>query len=324
MNALFFHTEDVICKKGDTSDSMFLIRKGLVGVYADYGTKGRTLLAVLGKGKFFGEMGVIDNAARSADVVALEDCELIEIRSDDFTSFVNENVDEVVAIMENLCERLKATNGYLEKAGRTVSRFWDANGEVKGTSAGKFKSIISYTLKVFGLNGKEKDPMPFYRPGEILFEQGDVGTYMFRILSGEAAVYTDYGTGAQKEIAVLTKGALFGEMAVIAGERRTATVVAKTDLDVTSVANGKLKSFLRSHPEDALTILRNLSAKLRSTTAKYIETLAAIAEFVGGEKGQLGQYVGGDEFITYAEYYEHGLMINPGVNDIFYNPTIFF
>ncbi len=304
MKNITFKKNDMIIRKGDESNGMYLIKSGIVGVYSDLPKKGRTMISMLGKGKFIGEMGVIDNEKRSADVVALQDTEVIEIPAEDFGSFVAGNTTDVIALMKNLCERLRSTNKDLDKAARTISCFVEENDNLNTKSVSGLKGAITSALKFLGISGKEKQPKTKYAAGEVIFEQGDIGTTMFRILEGEASVVADYGKADQAELAVLKKGDIFGEMAVIEEERRTATVIAKTDLTVDTVANGKLKSFLTAYPEDAVKIMANMSAKLRATTQKYLETLGSISEFVASERDSMGMYVGGEDFIQYAAYYD--------------------
>ena len=63
----------VIFREGDPGDSMFEVYTGKVGVYANYGTADEKLLTDYFPGKYFGEMGLLDHAPRSATAVALED-----------------------------------------------------------------------------------------------------------------------------------------------------------------------------------------------------------------------------------------------------------
>ena len=78
-------TESVEVKKGECivrqdehGDSMFVLQKGTADVI--HRAKGKRIeLARLGPGDFFGELALVDEGPRSADVEALEDCTLIAI-----------------------------------------------------------------------------------------------------------------------------------------------------------------------------------------------------------------------------------------------------
>ena len=65
------------------------------------------ILAILGQGEFFGEMGLIDEAPRSATVIAIEPCELLTISKLDFKKCLQENFDICTAVMKGLVKRLR-------------------------------------------------------------------------------------------------------------------------------------------------------------------------------------------------------------------------
>ncbi len=83
---------------------------------------------------------------------------------------------------------------------------------------------------------------------EKLIEQGAAGASMFVLLEGEAKVIVDRN-GLQVQVASLGTGDCFGEMSLLTGERRTATVVAVTDCRVVEIAKPVLGGLLKEYPE---------------------------------------------------------------------------
>jgi CRP/FNR family cyclic AMP-dependent transcriptional regulator len=65
------------------------------------------ILAILNQGDFFGEMGLIDQAPRSATVVAMESCELLSITRADFMKVLQKNSDLALNVMRGLVKRLR-------------------------------------------------------------------------------------------------------------------------------------------------------------------------------------------------------------------------
>jgi CRP/FNR family cyclic AMP-dependent transcriptional regulator len=65
------------------------------------------ILTILGPGEFFGEMGLIDDAPRSASVIAIEPCELLAITRRDFKKCLAENFEMSMAVMRGLVRRLR-------------------------------------------------------------------------------------------------------------------------------------------------------------------------------------------------------------------------
>ena len=87
-------TGEVIVRQGDASDAAYFIESGRVEVRAT-GPGGKTLVvAELGPGDYFGEIGILTGAERLADVVALEPLSLLRLAADDYARYLSQ-LDEV-------------------------------------------------------------------------------------------------------------------------------------------------------------------------------------------------------------------------------------
>ena len=95
-------------------------------------------------------------------------------------------------------------------------------------------------------------------PGSVLTRQGDPAGDFYVIIEGEAAVERD-----GEEIARLGEGDFFGELSLLDGGPRSATVTAASPMFVLGLQPGKLEELVTSHPSVALTMLRTLAARLR-------------------------------------------------------------
>lgn len=116
MNMKVYNKGDVIFRQGDAAESMFDMNWGSVGIYLNYGTKEEKKLTELNGGAFFGEMGIIDHAPRSATAVALENnTQLQEITEAQLGELFKERPAKVLMIMQQLSSRLrKLTRDYME------------------------------------------------------------------------------------------------------------------------------------------------------------------------------------------------------------------
>jgi CRP/FNR family cyclic AMP-dependent transcriptional regulator len=99
---------------GAKTDSLFVIVRGSVKVL-NRDTEGReVILSILEAGECFGEMSLIDDLPRSADVVTNEPCDLLVISKADLTQALSENFELCHNIMKSLVLRLRETNRKIE------------------------------------------------------------------------------------------------------------------------------------------------------------------------------------------------------------------
>ena len=97
----------IIMAAGDPTDSLYIILSGRFKVMMSDADGKEVILSILGPGEFFGEMGLIDDAPRSASVVAIEPCELLVITRRDFKKSMTENAEMAMAVMKGLVRRLR-------------------------------------------------------------------------------------------------------------------------------------------------------------------------------------------------------------------------
>lgn len=102
--------------------------------------------------------------------------------------------------------------------------------------------------------------LALFGPGEVILRQGDPGDSLYVVRSGEVAVRLAVN-GAQRDVATLSAGQFFGEMSLMTGESRAATIVARTDVECYVVAKEAFQEILSSKPELAATISEILSER---------------------------------------------------------------
>ncbi|MDB5984239.1 MAG: cyclic nucleotide-binding protein [Pseudomonas sp.] len=97
--------------------------------------------------------------------------------------------------------------------------------------------------------------------GSAIFQEGDAGSFMCIINSGTVSVRKLNPEGQAVEIALLRKGA-FGEMAVLDGERRSATCIAATRCHLLNLGKDSLDKMLNEAPKVAAKIIRAIAVAL--------------------------------------------------------------
>jgi CRP-like cAMP-binding protein len=96
-----------------------------------------------------------------------------------------------------------------------------------------------------------------FQPGQAIVERGDPGDAMYIVVDGAAEV--DVGGRFHR----LERGDFFGEMAVLAGKRREATVKAVEPLVALRIAADDFQAFLAENPRIAVGMLKSLVERLR-------------------------------------------------------------
>jgi len=118
---------DVICRQGDPGDCMYDIQGGKVGIFFDYGGPREEKLAELYSDQVFGELGLLDHAARSATAVALTDDTYVDvITEDNFMEFFEKNPPKMLMVMQQMCSRLRRTTRDYVEACQTVRQASEA------------------------------------------------------------------------------------------------------------------------------------------------------------------------------------------------------
>ena len=92
---------------GDPADALYIVISGRLKVMMSDKEGREVILAILNQGDFFGEMGLIDQAPRSANVVAIEPCELLTITRADFTKCLQKNFELTMNVIRGLVKRLR-------------------------------------------------------------------------------------------------------------------------------------------------------------------------------------------------------------------------
>lgn len=113
-----------------------------------------------------------------------------------------------------------------------------------------------------------------FEAGSYIVEQGDEGVGLFIITSGRVRVEKRGAGGSSLIIAEHGPGEVVGEMAVIDGAPRSASVLALEDTETLALASWSFNSFMESHPELALEILPVVVNRFRETNDRLLELMS--------------------------------------------------
>lgn len=124
-----YPAKDFIVRAGEKPNLLYFITEGSVTVYVEDETGDELILAYLGPGKFFGELGLFGNQeVRSAWIRARTDCKIASISYDKFHNLCKERHELWMQLGGQIADRLRETSA---KLGRLA--FLDVTGRVART-----------------------------------------------------------------------------------------------------------------------------------------------------------------------------------------------
>jgi NTE family protein/lysophospholipid hydrolase len=112
--------------------------------------------------------------------------------------------------------------------------------------------------------------------GEFLFRQGDEGDSLYVVINGRLRVVSRDAAGRDNILDELTRGDIVGEMAVLTGERRSATVYAIRDTELIRLQRAEFNRLVEAHPQAMMRITQILVQRLRSMLTSTYHDVDAV------------------------------------------------
>lgn len=106
--------------------------------------------------------------------------------------------------------------------------------------------------------------------GTTIFSAGDPRDHMYAVVEGQVDIFVN-----GKLVETVEAGGIFGEMALIDAENRTATAVARTDTKVVPVDERRFLFLIQQTPNFALHVMRVLSERLRRINERFVRATRA-------------------------------------------------
>ncbi len=111
-----------------------------------------------------------------------------------------------------------------------------------------------------------------FRRGEVIFHVGDPGDALFIIVSGEVKISLPSEAGDEAILVRLSKGDVFGELALLDGAARSATATALTAVETVVLPRDRFRDLIANEPIVRDALLASLAAELRRLTT-HVEEL---------------------------------------------------
>jgi Fe-S-cluster-containing hydrogenase component 2/thioredoxin reductase len=211
-----FRRDEIIFKRSAVGSSLFGIASGSVLVELD--TNDRSKTVSIGTGSIFGEVGLISGRRRGATVRAGSDCIVVEIPR-----------NAALKLMASVKEARDTVNRITTE--RLLLQIFGA-----GLAAEDIADVIA-TAKVLEV-----------KPSQAVVSEGDEGYDIYMVRRGSMTVEKDIG-GKPIFLNYLPAGSYFGEMSLIDGGRRTATVGATIRSEVVRLDGEAFRLLLQRKPD---------------------------------------------------------------------------
>lgn len=111
-----------------------------------------------------------------------------------------------------------------------------------------------------------------YKPGEIVFSEGDSGEFMFIIQAGRVEISKNMD-GHKHVLSVLSKGEFFGEMAIVTRVKRTATAKAVDDVQLLTFDRGDFQGMIEKNSKIGLSVIDKLCRRLQHSNDQIQQLL---------------------------------------------------
>jgi len=255
-----FHPGQVIICEGDQSDELYIVRNGVVTVHPS-SPEEQAKTIFLTSGHLFGENALSNNrtAARNATVRAHTFSTLLVFPG---------------ALLDRILDRHCMTRSRLGSQVTTLN-----------TNRPFVTGVLSQTFLFQGLSRDQHDaiasmfsPPRLITPGTVLMEEGELGNgSMFVVQSGTLSIRRSYpssrGGVKTREIMRMEKGSVVGEMSLLTGEPRSATVVAHDRCQVLELTKSQFDNLLETQQRIRIHLMY-LVGKRRSNSKAITPRLA--------------------------------------------------
>lgn len=117
-----------------------------------------------------------------------------------------------------------------------------------------------------------------YKAGETIIAEGAPGDSMFAMAEGEAGIFRGFGTPQQRRVASANAGDILGEVAMVSGSPRVASVVADVDTVVLEITRDAMANVVTNHPRVKQMLIQFYRERLLANALRASPLLRALPE----------------------------------------------
>ena len=272
------------------SDRFFIIQKGHVECYKSAGTGIQPFM--LGPGDFVGVVPCMSGHLQIETAVAMTDVTAISVRRDQYSELIVNNTPVALKIIRTFAARMRQMNEMLTIA--TLNTVVTDSSEQILKVAEYYENTMKKDIAVFAyyqylktrpigpqaelakkkfIQLKQRTNAVYFEPTQdltreypkdtMIFSESQKGNDMFIIQSGEVAI-SKVVDGNEVTLAVLKKGDMFGEMALLENKPRSASAIAHSNCRLMVVNHANFNQMVTTQPQLISRLTTTLAERLWS------------------------------------------------------------
>ena len=279
MQLMKFNKGAYIVVEGKMADNLFILRSGSVELQRDFSVgDNETDRVVLNTGDLFGVVAALSEHFHIDTAIALSDCEIIAIKANEYTSIIQKKSDVALKIINGFSERLRVLDEALTRLTFKKSADIDKNHLINvadyyakqnkynqayyayyrfiqtcpgsdqiGRAKEAMAKIKPYQKAVY-LEASQEEFIRVYPDNTMIFSEGEDGSELFIIQSGSVKI-TKIVNDNEVLLATLSPGDIFGEMALLNNEPRSASALAGGETKMMAVNKRNFVKMVQQEPK---------------------------------------------------------------------------
>jgi predicted acylesterase/phospholipase RssA/CRP-like cAMP-binding protein len=218
----------IVIREGEAGDALYLVVRGRLRAVSHSPDGAEIFLNEIGAGEGVGEIALLTGERRSATVYAIADAELVCVTREQFDMLGQRYPVAAQAISDAIVQRLQQTQLNL------------------ALHVGKlFEQLEEPVLRAL----RAELDLVLLRGGELLVRQGEPSDALYVVINGRLRVVLDQADGRTSTLYELRRGQTVGEIGLLTGGARTATVYAVRDSLLARLSRAGFDRLLAAYPQ---------------------------------------------------------------------------
>lgn len=246
-----FGPDQIVMMQGEPGDAMYVVLSGKLRARQSGNPVGE-----INAGEFFGEAALLTDEKRQATIQTVTSCDLICISKDLFHRVMQKHPEQMQDVASTITRRVQSIK---------QARYRPPSSEVIS-----FLSRLPIFADIPAPLLKKLEPIVQWEDfpdQELVVEQGKPGDGMYLVFNGRLRWITNNKDGETIREGIFRPGDVFGELSVLTGEARSASVYAMRDCELIRLSGNSFERLVHQEPRLLLALSRTLARRLTAPAA---------------------------------------------------------